>query len=803
LKKPFVFLLILLPLISGLYLAPAIVRPAHATGLVGEVCIARTSDTICPQTAPTIAGPTSPGPGVQFRFSILVNASATLNGFDITLLTNRTVLLPTGVSTTNSVLQGQLTILAKCIGGVGIGCTSNDNASTLHFSAQAGTGQFTTPPTTGLLFTAIYNVTALSANTPVTFQTGCGSTSAGNGVCVTISNGSTNNVPETSLTAKFSNAVNGYFDIEGNTGNLQISQGDVDSSPFITITSLNNFGGLTGSTVNLSGSSSPSGPIVTISPSSVSLTGGLPNNETIAGITVNVTSNVPVGNYTLSITGTSGSLPPNTIAIHLVVPKPDFMITPTPNAVNFNVTVQGTSNIVISSIGNYAANVTVSATTSSPSLLAHFSNNQQQIQLRLHKGSTNTTLLTLNSTIAGSYSVNVTSISGPLFHFALISVHVLDYALSVNDASALTVLNGTTTVKSINIDASAVYNVTVTIGTVYVDQVTNMINSPSNGVKVGCSPLNLKLVYTGNTNGHNTTNCQVTGQAIGNYVVTVTATSGIPGRSSNHALSFLVSVIKPNFSILIPPTLTVVSVGSSVSIPVKFAANNGLNDTVTVNLSLTNTNLSPVPGFSSNISSNGKLYLTPSSPNSTLLVTITTSATTATGFYTLIIDGSGIKSNPTEVRIPLQFLVVSTTSPHNLSVYSVTSSTTSTTVGSDVTITILVQNLGRVPENATIVGIVGDQTIGTKNATIAVGGNVTETFVWHTTSYNPGAYMVGGKVIGYDTLRSATPVTLNAANTSILANPYTLPAIIIAAIILVLAALAIFYFVPKRKIQTS
>jgi hypothetical protein len=801
LKKPFVLLLVLLPLISGLYLAPVIVRPAHATGIVGEVCIARTSDTTCPFTAPTIAGP-APAPGVQFRFSILVNDSATLNGFDITLLTNSTVLKPAGESTTNSVLPGQLTILAKCIGGVGTGCTSNDNASTLHFSAQAGTGQFTTPPTTGLLFTAIYNVTALSANTPVTFQTGCGSTSAGNGVCVTISNGSTNNVPETSITAKFTNAVNGYFDIEANTGNLQISQGDVDSSPFITITSLNNFGGLAGSTVNLSGSSSPSGPIVTISPNSVSLTGGLPNNQTIAGVTVNVTSTVPVGNYTLSITGTSGSLPPNTIAIHLVVPKPDFMITPTPNAVNFNVTVQGTSNIVISSVGNYAANVTVSAATSSPSLIAHFSNNQQQIQLRLHKGSTNTTLLTLNSTIAGSYSVNVTSVSGPLFHFALISVHVLDYALSVNDGSVLTVLNGTTTVKSINIDASAVYNVTVTIGTVYVDQVTNIINSPSNGVKVGCSPLNLKLVYTGNTNGHNTTNCQVTGQAIGNYVVTVTATSGIPGRSSNHALSFPVAVIGPNFSIQIPPTLTLVSVGSSAIIPVKFFGNHQLNDNITLNLSLS-TNLSPAPGFSSNVSSNGIIQLTPSKPNSTILITITTGATTPAGFYTLIIDGSGTKSSPTEVRIPLQFLVVSTTSPHNLSVYSVTSSTTITTVGTDVTITVLVQNLGKVSENATIVAIVGDQTIGTTNATIAVGGNVTETFVWHTASYNPGAYMVGGKVIGYDTLRSATPVTLNAANTSILSNPYTLPAIVIAAIIIVIAALAIFYLIPKRKIQTS
>jgi len=805
LKKLSVVFLILLSIISGLYLAPVIIGPSHAaTPAIGEVCISRNTDTFCPQTSPTIAGPTSPGPGVQFRFSILVNASGALNGFDITLLTNRTVLKPAGVSTTNSALPGQLTILAKCIGGVGIGCTATDNASTLHLSAQAGGGQLTFPPTTGLLFTAIYNVTALSANTPVTFQSGCTSTSVTGGVCVTISNGSVNNVPETSQGAKFSNAVNGYFDIEADTGNLQVSQGDVTSAPFLTITSLNGFNGI----VNLIGSSSPPGPIVTVSPNSVPLTAVAPGNQTIAGITVNVTKTVPIGNYTLSITGTSLTVPPNTITIHLIVPKPDFSVTPTPNTVNFNVTVLGTSNIIIASIGNYAANVTLSETTSSPGLNAYFANNQPQIQLKLRAGSTNATLLTLNSTIAGSYSVNVTATSGVLFHFAPISVHVLDYALSVNDASVLNVVNGTTTVKSINIDASAVYNVTVTIGkSPYVVQVTNAINSPSSGVKVGCSLLILKLTYSGNTNGHNTTNCQVTGQAVGNYIVTVTATSGIPGRASNHALSFLVAVVKPNFIISIPPTLTIVSVGSSANIPVVFAGNHGLNDNITVNLVLSNTGLSPLPSISSNASTTSGpcspcVRITTNSPNSTLLITITTSPTTAAGFYTLTIDGSGIRSNPTELRVSLQFLVVSTTSPHNLSVYSVAASTTSATVGADITITIVVQNLGRLSENATIIAIVGDQNVGTKNATIAPGANVTETFTWHTSSFNPGAYMVGGKVLGYNVQRSATPITLNAANTSPFNSQYTIPAIAIAAIIVIAAGL-IFYFLPRRKIQTT
>jgi ABC-type antimicrobial peptide transport system permease subunit len=62
--------------------------------------------------------------------------------------------------------------------------------------------------------------------------------------------------------------------------------------------------------------------------------------------------------------------------------------------------------------------------------------------------------------------------------------------------------------------------------------------------------------------------------------------------------------------------------------------------------------------------------------------------------------------------------------------------------------------------------------------------------------------MVGGKVLGYNVQRSATPVTLNAVNTNPLNSQYTIPAIVIA-IIIIIVVLAIFYLLPRRKIQTS
>jgi len=132
------------------------------------------------------------------------------------------------------------------------------------------------------------------------------------------------------------------------------------------------------------------------------------------------------------------------------------------------------------------------------------------------------------------------------------------------------------------------------------------------------------------------------------------------------------------------------------------------------------------------------------------------------------------------------------------------------TISQDVTITIVVRNVGKLAENATVVAIVGDQNIGLKNVTLSPGQNVTVTITWHTAGYSPGAYMIGGKVPGVpgesilsnNLLRSPTPVTLSPANTSIFSNPYTVPAIAIATLILVAVGLAIF-FLPRRKTQSA
>jgi len=804
LKKLLALLLVALPIFSGLYLAPEIVPAAHAAGLVGVVCIAPESATVCLATSPTLPGP-GPSPKVQFVVSVLVNSSDSLNGFDVTLFTDSSILKPLDANPGNVQLGGSH-LLLKCIGGVnkvGTGqCPSTDDANTLHYAVS---GDLTpSKPVTGSLFTAVYNVTANTPNTPITFQTGCTGTSVTGGVCVTVSSGAGNGIPdpETTRTAKFSNTA--YFDIQGSTGTLQVSKGDADSTPFLTITSLNRFGGTLGTNVDLSGTSTPSGPTVTVSPNSVTLTADAPGNQTIAGIIVNVTKTVPAGTYTLNITGTSGTLPPNSITIELIVPTPDFTLTPTPNNLFFNVTVSGTSNITISSVGNFNGTVTLSLPPTLPQGL-----NVSLINpvLKLSSKGTNVTKLVANSTSAGTFNLNITATSGFLVHTSKVTITVLDFFLHVNPG-VLNVLNGTTATRVVEVNPTSFYNVTVTVGKpdmIYVDQILQSgIIAPSTGLLVSCSLNVLKITSTGNTNGQNSTNCAITGQALGDYIVIVTATSGGSGRTSNHAVSFQVAVIKPSYSILLPTTsVTTVSVGSSTSINVIISGNHNLADNVTIDLSVSTASVS--------LSQNATIArLTSTSPNATILVTITASSTAQSGTYTLTVTGTGKFSNPPVITATTAFVVVTTTSPQDLEVYSVVPSVTSVTISQDVTITIVVRNVGKLAENATVVAIVGDQNIGLKNVTLSPGQNVTVTITWHTAGYSPGAYMIGGKVPGVpgesilsnNLLRSPTPVTLNPANTSIFSNPYTVPAIAIATLILVAVGLAIF-FLPRRKTQSA
>jgi hypothetical protein len=219
-----------------------------------------------------------------------------------------------------------------------------------------------------------------------------------------------------------------------------LPQGSFDNYNEVNITSLEGFSGY----VNLAASISPivtNGPLVSLSISTVSVpTGGSGFSELV----VSTVSDTPVGNYTVTITGTSGTLS-HTISVWIAVSvpyqPPDFRIQANPSLVTVplvpHVAADFNSSLVLTSLYGFSGNVSLSFRTDpGPGVLV----SPSSVELK-PRGTANATL-TIQPFRAGNYSVLVTgSLSGYSNHSITVTfnvqppasdVAVLDYMLTYN-----------------------------------------------------------------------------------------------------------------------------------------------------------------------------------------------------------------------------------------------------------------------------------------------------------------------------------------------------------------------------------
>lgn len=268
--------------------------------LVGLVCLSPSSNPACPAPPVTVTSPV----GTQMSVYVTVQGSGGLDGFDITLIANHTIIKPADASLTGSILSGGI-IVNKCIGGVlkaGPICAATDTADTIHFAATAPLGSpDTAPPTTALLFTAIYNVTGTTA-IPINFQIGCSRSSvSGTTACVLISNGTPFAVPETVQAASYTPAPTPTFAISTSQPQISLFKGETGNAS-LTLTSLNGFAG----SVALSVSVTPSGkhaPLFSFTQGTVNLVSG---GSSTSLFIVSTSHNTDRGLYTVTITATGG-----------------------------------------------------------------------------------------------------------------------------------------------------------------------------------------------------------------------------------------------------------------------------------------------------------------------------------------------------------------------------------------------------------------------------------------------------------------------------------------------------------------
>jgi hypothetical protein len=119
-----------------------------------------------------------------------IQASVSINGFDIFVKSDPTLLRAMSVDLSNSVLGTSVITITDCI-DLGPGCTTAQNGIGIVEVAVVALGSITTSPTTGHLFSVNYNITKTVQSIKVGFQTGCKGTSASPNFCVTVVDGGT------------------------------------------------------------------------------------------------------------------------------------------------------------------------------------------------------------------------------------------------------------------------------------------------------------------------------------------------------------------------------------------------------------------------------------------------------------------------------------------------------------------------------------------------------------------------------------------------------------------------------------
>jgi hypothetical protein len=237
--------------------------------------------------------------------NVVLQGSDYLIGFDITLNADHTVLKPMDANVSGNMFSPGGFTIAKCIGGVlkqGVGCAATDTNDTIHLVMIAPLGFAVVPPATGLLFTAVYNVTS-SISTTIGYQTGCPSSSVvGTTSCVQLVNGTTLPVPENIQTATYTQAPSPTFALTSDQPGYAVRRGS-STTAIIGVISVNGLSGQVSLSLSITHSVKHL-PHLDLTPSKVALVSGGTSNSTLA-ISTNAKTNA--GIYLITITGRSGT----------------------------------------------------------------------------------------------------------------------------------------------------------------------------------------------------------------------------------------------------------------------------------------------------------------------------------------------------------------------------------------------------------------------------------------------------------------------------------------------------------------
>src|SRR6266581_3673919 len=328
---------------------------------------------------------------------------------------------------------------------------------------------------------------------------------------------------------------------------LTVTSGSATTSA-VTLTILNGFAG----TVNLGPSASPSGLTVSLSPTSLTLTSGGTSTSTLT------VSSSTVGTYTVTITGTSGSLSHQVTISVSVVASSGFSVTANPSTVSFQSGSNASSTINLTSLGNFSGNVNLTESVT-PSTGLTVSCNPASVFVS--SGSSANSTCTITSSTPNTYTVTITASSGSLSHTATITVAVGGFTIS----ASLTTVN-------IQAGSSGTSSITVLSVAGFTGMINFSISMTPTGLTTSISPASISLSPAGSGSSTLTINSS----KVGTYTVTVTGTSG----SSTHSVTVTVNV--HDFTLAVNPSSLSLAAGTSGTVTISIASMAGFTGTVSL-----------------------------------------------------------------------------------------------------------------------------------------------------------------------------------------------------------------------------
>src|SRR6266480_4112246 len=594
---------LLLPLVPllllGIFLGiPSVVPPAHAAGTVcfNDPASFSTSAPCAPagtalngpapSAALTNAIPAGSVMGTnQIRVGVYLSGPDLINGFDITVLADRTVLRPAAVDFSNTILASPTSIVVECLDGAlvtGPTCLSSDVPGTIHLSLSGAAGVLSTA-STGLVFTAIYNITAKSAATiPIAFQTGCGSVGSPTSdppLCVTITNGGSGPVSESVGTIGFNNSVDPNWVAISTPSPTSYSFNVGAASPVASIsaTAENGYPGLVG-TDSVSFTSIQSAGLT------ISFTGAVTSCAT-GGLTCSVSASFGgaagtyfvtfFGNYVYSndtILGPDGTLD-GTVSLVVNIQDVQWSINganeyPLPTTAQTLYMGTGPTHpmplfFTVTSVGGYTGTITYStaALTGTPGLVFTY-----PVAFTLGAGLSVTKIINGTATTTGSANYVARIVVGGFagttgtHSSGLQTVKMSGFTLTSNSTGVTFAPGGS---KNVQLTSTSLGNPPGTNGFAGSVALTAPYTGPAGGVLTFTFTPAASITLT--AGGTGSVNVAISGTVAGSYTVTFTGTGGTNNDMTNSTAAISVTVtapVSPGINLDASPTSVTANVGS-------------------------------------------------------------------------------------------------------------------------------------------------------------------------------------------------------------------------------------------------